>query len=114
MAFHLGVAAMIASSSTAIAEDPARSPPTESRVLLGDESPLCWRMVMEKQTPISRQTATGRGVFVNLWRTARQETDALALVKAVDAAALTPLLRSDGPPVGSAWQPADRRGRAVG
>ena len=46
------------------------------------------------------ESLTGRGVFVNLWRTARQETDALALVKAVDAAALTPLLRSDGPPVG--------------
>lgn len=46
------------------------------------------------------ESPSGRGVFVNLWRTARQETDALALVKAVDAAASSPLLRSDGPPVG--------------
>lgn len=46
------------------------------------------------------ESPSGRGVFVNLWRTAQQETDALALVKAVDAAASSPLLRSDGPPVG--------------
>ena len=41
-----------------------------------------------------------RGRFVNLWRAPYQETDALALVRAVDAAASTPVLRSDGPPVG--------------
>ena len=41
-----------------------------------------------------------RGRFVNLWRAPRLETDALALVRAVNAAASTPLLRSDGPPVG--------------
>ena len=43
---------------------------------------------------------SGRGRFVNLWRAPYQETDALALVRAVNAVALTPLLRSDGPPVG--------------
>lgn len=43
---------------------------------------------------------SGRGTFVNLWRTARQDTDALALVNAVNATSSTPLLASDGPPVG--------------
>ena len=43
---------------------------------------------------------SGRGRFVNLWRAPYQETDALALVRAVNAAASTPVLRSDGPPVG--------------
>ena len=46
------------------------------------------------------ESHSGRGVFVNLWRTARQETDALALINAVNAVASAPLLRSDGPPVG--------------
>ena len=46
------------------------------------------------------ETPTKRGVFVNLWRAPYQETDALALVRAVHVAASTPLLRSDGPPVG--------------
>ena len=41
-----------------------------------------------------------RGRFVNLSRAPYQETDALALVRAVNAAASTPTLRSDGPPVG--------------
>ena len=41
-----------------------------------------------------------RGIFVNLWRAARRDTDAMALAKAVDATASTPVLRSDGPPVG--------------
>ena len=44
--------------------------------------------------------APGRGRFVNLWRSPYQETDALALVRAVNAAVATQLLRSDGPPVG--------------
>ena len=44
--------------------------------------------------------APGRGRFVNLWRAPYQETDALALVRAVNSVASTPLLRSDGPPVG--------------
>ena len=48
----------------------------------------------------SAETPTGRGVFVNLWRAPYQETDALALVRAVSAAASTSLLRADGPPVG--------------
>ena len=43
---------------------------------------------------------SGRGRFVNLWRAPYQETDALALVRAVNATASMPLLRSDGPPVG--------------
>ena len=46
------------------------------------------------------ETPPGRGVFVNLWRAPYQETDALALVRAVNVAAATPLHRSDGPPVG--------------
>ena len=41
-----------------------------------------------------------RGRFVNLWRAPYQETDALALVRAIWAMASTPVLRSDGPPVG--------------
>ena len=43
---------------------------------------------------------TGRGRFVNLWRAPYSETDALALVRALNAAASIPLHRSDGPPVG--------------
>ena len=46
------------------------------------------------------ETPSRRGVFVNLWRAAYQETDALALVNAVNSASLAPLHRSDGPPVG--------------
>lgn len=46
------------------------------------------------------ETSSGRGVFVNLWRAPYQETDALALVRTVSAAAKVPTLRSDGPPVG--------------
>ena len=41
-----------------------------------------------------------RGVFVNLRRAAYRETDALAITNAVNAAASTPMHRSDGPPVG--------------
>ena len=41
-----------------------------------------------------------RGRFVNLWRAPRLETDALALVRAVNAVTSSPLLRSDGPPAG--------------
>ena len=44
--------------------------------------------------------APRRGRFLNLWRAPYQETDALALVRAVNAAASSPVLRSDGPPVG--------------
>ncbi len=46
------------------------------------------------------ETPAGRGVFVNLWRAPYQETDALALVRTITAAASTPVLRADGPPVG--------------
>ena len=46
------------------------------------------------------ETSSSRGVFVNLWRAPHQDTDALALVRIVKAAAATPILRSDGPPVG--------------
>ena len=46
------------------------------------------------------ESAPRRGRFVNLWRGARLETDALALVSAVNAAASLPSLSSDGPPVG--------------
>ena len=46
------------------------------------------------------ESPTGRGRFVNLWRAPYSETDALALVRAVNATASTPVLRSDGPPVG--------------
>ena len=41
-----------------------------------------------------------RGVFVNLWRAAVRDTDALALARAMAVTASTPVLRSDGPPVG--------------
>ena len=41
-----------------------------------------------------------RGRFVNLWRAAYQETDALALIRAANVTASMPLHRSDGPPVG--------------
>ena len=46
------------------------------------------------------ESPSGRGVFVNLWHAAYRETDALAIANAVNAAASTPVHRSDGPPVG--------------
>ena len=46
------------------------------------------------------ESPSRRGVFVNLWRAAYRETDALAITNAVNAAASTPVHRSDGPPVG--------------
>ena len=46
------------------------------------------------------ESPSGRGRFVNLWRAAYLETDALALVNVLNAAAAAPSLRSDGPPVG--------------
>ena len=58
------------------------------------EALLVARRLRENEQP------SGRGRFVNLWRAPYLETDALALVRAVNAAASTPLLRSDGPPVG--------------
>ena len=58
------------------------------------EGLLIARRLREGEAP------TGRGVFVNLWRAPYQETDALALVRAVKTTASTPVHRSDGPPVG--------------
>ena len=58
------------------------------------ESLLVARRLREGEHP------SGRGSFVNLWRAPYQETDALALVRAINAVASSPVLRSDGPPVG--------------
>ncbi len=58
------------------------------------EALLVARRLIEDEHP------SGRGRFVNLWRAPYQETDALALIRAVNAAASTPSLQSDGPPVG--------------
>ena len=58
------------------------------------EALLIARKLTDEETP------TGRGVFVNLWRAPYRETDALALVRAISAMASSPVLRSDGPPVG--------------
>ena len=55
---------------------------------------------------------SGRGRFVNLWRAPYQETDALAMIRAVNVTASLSLLRSDGPPGG--WQSVDRWWGAVG
>ena len=43
---------------------------------------------------------SGRGRFVNLWRAPYQETDALAIAKALNATSAHPALRADGPPAG--------------
>ena len=58
------------------------------------EALLIARRLREDEDP------SGRGVFVNLWRAAYRETDALALVTAINAAASAPVHRSDGPPIG--------------
>ena len=58
------------------------------------ESLLVARRLREDESP------SGRGLFVNLWRAPRQETDSLALVKAINSMSSSPLLRSDGPLVG--------------
>ena len=58
------------------------------------EALLVARKLTDSETP------TGRGAFVNLWRAPYQETDALALVRTVLAASSTPVLMSDGPPIG--------------
>ena len=58
------------------------------------EALLVARRLFDEENP------TGRGRFVNLWRAPYSETDALALVRALNAAASIPLHRSDGPPVG--------------
>ena len=58
------------------------------------EALLVARRLREDEQP------SGRGRFVNLWRAPYQETDALALVRAVTAVASTPVHPSDGPPAG--------------
>ena len=58
------------------------------------ETLLVARRLREGENP------SGRGMFVNLWRAPYQETDALALVKALNVASTHPALRSDGPPIG--------------
>ena len=55
---------------------------------------LLARRLLEGESP------TGRGVFVNLWRAPYRETDALALVKAINTVSAHPAHRVDGPPVG--------------
>ena len=49
---------------------------------------------------VDEERPSGRGRFVNLWRAARRETDALAIVGAINAAAQRPALQLDGPPAG--------------
>ena len=46
------------------------------------------------------EASSGRGKFINIWRALRQETEALALAKVINSSASTPVIRSDGPPVG--------------
>ena len=58
------------------------------------ETLLVARRLSEGEAP------KGRGVFVNLWRAPYRETDALAMVRAINATAAAPLHRIDGPPVG--------------
>ena len=58
------------------------------------ETLIIARRLREDENP------SGRGLFVNLWRAAYRDTDALALVTAINAAASAPVHRSDGPPVG--------------
>ncbi|MCY4112691.1 MAG: hypothetical protein OXG33_01970 [Chloroflexi bacterium] len=58
------------------------------------EALLIARRLGEDESP------SRRGCFVNLWRAAYREADALALVTAINATAAAPLHRSDGPPIG--------------
>ena len=58
------------------------------------ETLIVARRLSEEENP------SGRGIFVNLWRAVYRETDALALVSALNSAASLPTMRSDGPPVG--------------
>ena len=73
------------------------------------EALLVARRLKEYERP------SGRGRFVNLWRGAYVDTDALALVRAVNVAAWTPLLRADGPPVGGSplWVGQEQWGELV-
>ena len=58
------------------------------------ETLLVARRMREDESP------SGRGVFVNLWRAAHRETDALAIVNALKSMDSVPSLKADGPPVG--------------
>ena len=58
------------------------------------ESLIVARRLRENENPPQR------GTFVNLWRAAYRETDALAITNAVRSTASVPMHRSDGPPVG--------------
>ena len=46
------------------------------------------------------EIASGRGLFVNLWRAPYRETDSLAFVGALSAMSNHPTLTADGPPIG--------------
>ncbi len=58
------------------------------------ETLIVARRLVETESP------SLRGRFVNLWRAPSRETDALALVSAINGTVSAPLLNSDGPPVG--------------
>ena len=58
------------------------------------ETLIVARRINEGEAP------TRRARFVNVWRAPYVETDALALVSAINRAASAPALTSDGPPVG--------------
>ena len=58
------------------------------------ETLLVARRLREDESP------SGRGVFVNLWRAAHRETDALAILNALKSMDSVPSLKVDGPPVG--------------
>ena len=58
------------------------------------ESLIVARRLLEAEPPPLR------GRFVNLWRAPIRETDALALLSAINNSASMPVLNSDGPPVG--------------
>jgi hypothetical protein len=47
-----------------------------------------------------RETAPGRGIFVNLWRGMKTVTDALAFLNSINASRHSTIHRSDGAPVG--------------
>ena len=67
--------------------------------LLSYDTSIAEALVVARRL-VEDESPSGRGVFVNLRRAAYRETDALAITNAVNAAASTPVHRSDGPPVG--------------
>ena len=76
------------------------SRPTTQNGVSCPSTPASLRCCLVARRLSDNETPTRRGVFVNLSRAAYRETDALALVNAVNAAVSAPLHRSDGPPVG--------------